>query len=162
MKPSSSSTSSGASMYCCECRLYTTWLCASFYKFSLRVNSWLRLDFLVWAPSFRSWRKEHVYLMSALGRSQMQTVLVHSSAEQTRKEKGRGRGNKEVRDKKCGMLMAHLTCKFYFWWCYVFILPQSLFSWISRGKKTSVSHADKNQDLVIYWNSIFSLMVLLD
>lgn len=109
-----------------EYTLCKTGLCTSFHNFSLRLESWLVSDFLVWAPWFRSWRKELVYLMSALGPSQMQTVLVHSSADkQARKANGRGWGKKEVTDKKTnkhGMLMAHLTCDFFFsvylfWWC---------------------------------------------
>lgn len=108
-----------------DCVLYETPCWIIFHNFFFRLDSWLRSDFLVWELLFKSWRKGVVYLMSALAHSHMQTVLVHSSAEWMRKQ-GRGRGNKEVMDKKKvgGMLMADVTCNFFFS-LFLFILMKS-------------------------------------
>lgn len=118
----------------CKTRLY-----ASFHNCPLRLDSWLLSDVFVRPPWLRSWRKEIVYLMSALGCSQMQTVLVHSSAEQARKEEGRWWGNKEATDKNKKAWHVHGSCDvsffsvYLFLWCYMFILPQPVF-WLINIK----------------------------
>lgn len=95
----------------------------------LRLDSWLRSDFLVREPLFRSWRKGVVYLMSALAHSQMQTVLLHSLAEWMRKE-GRGWGNKEVMDKKKSWWNVNGWPDLYFFLFILVYFDEVTFDWV--------------------------------
>lgn len=85
------------SCFQCDNWLYALWNTVLYQisQLSLRIDSRLLSDFFIRVPCFSSWRKEVVYLMSSLAHSQRQTVLVHSSAEWVRKEKGRGQGTRK-------------------------------------------------------------------